>query len=164
MINSKFTIDLRYTGTLGRKQLGSIDINGNNVYTNPELFQALSDARAPRTANATAYKAYTDNGISPCDVNGDPVLLDQLLAGLNINNTVTGFGPVGQVVNVFRVAPSICGEAASSAGQFSTIQQFLSYGDFDHVADGIIGLAPLTAVKAGSWAPIDPKTGVALTE
>ena len=32
VINNKFTVDLRYTGTLGRKQLGNIDINQNNVY------------------------------------------------------------------------------------------------------------------------------------
>ena len=88
-INRKFTVDVRYTGTLGRKQLGSFDINNNNVYHNPELFQALTDARAGTcTANAPAYKAnYTDKGINPCNINGDPVLLDQLLAGLNINNT-----------------------------------------------------------------------------
>ena len=41
-INRKFTVDARYTGTLGRKQLGSFNINNNHVYTNPELFQALN--------------------------------------------------------------------------------------------------------------------------
>ena len=98
-INHKFTVDARYTGTLGRKQLGSFNINNNNVYNNPELFQALTDARAATcTANSPAYKAsYTDKGINPCNINGDPVFLDQLLAGLNINNTVTGFGAVGTV-------------------------------------------------------------------
>ena len=104
-VNSKFTVDVRYTGTLGRRLTRQLDINQNNVYYNPELLQALTDARAGTcTANAAGYKAnYTDKGINPCDVNGDPVLLDQLLAGLNLNTSASGatgtgaFGPVGTV-------------------------------------------------------------------
>ena len=57
LINRKFTVDVRYTGTLGRKQVGSIDINQNNVYTNPELFQALTDTRA---ATCTAIHRRTN--------------------------------------------------------------------------------------------------------
>jgi len=166
VINNRFTVEARYTGTLGRKQLGNVDVNQNNVYSNPELFQALTDARAATcTANSPAYKAtYTDKGISPCDVNGDPVLLDQLLAGLNINNTVSGFGPVGTVTGgIFQSgAQHLRRSGALPPGQFSTIQQFLAYGDFDHVADGLIGLAP-TAAQGRQAAPIDPRTGVALT-
>jgi len=156
VINRKFTVDLRYTGTLGRKQLGSIDINNNNVYTNPELFQALSDARAATcTANAPGYKSYTDKGISPCDVNGDPVLLDQLLAGLNINNTVTGFGPVGTVTG------GIFQSGAQHLRRSATFQNNLSWGNFDAVADSLLGLAP-TAAQGRQAAPINPGTSAAL--
>ena len=173
-INTKFTVDVRYTGTFGRKQLGSFDINQNNVYYNPELFQALTDARAATcTANSPAYKAnYTDKGISPCNINGDPVLLDQLLAGLNINNTVTGFGAVGTVVdidpssavnNVFQSgAQHLRRSGFIRPGQFNSIQQSLSWGNFDNVADDLIGLAP-TAAQGRQPAPIDPRTGGALT-
>src|SRR4029078_12472375 len=87
-----FTVEARYTGTLGRRLTGSFDINQNNVYKNTELFQALTDARAGKcTANAPGYAAnYTSKGLNPCDVNNDPVILDQLLAGLNLNTTLTG--------------------------------------------------------------------------
>jgi hypothetical protein len=157
LINSKFTVDVRYTGTLGRKQLGNIDINQNNVYTNPELFQALTDARsATCTANAPGYKAYTDAGINPCDTNGDPVLLDQMLAGLNINNTVTGFGPVGTVTG------GIFQSGAQHLRRSATFQNNLSWGNLDGVADSLVGLAP-TAAQGRQAAPIDPSTGAALS-
>src|SRR5262249_12206298 len=97
--------------------------------------------------SAAGYQSYRDKGISPCDINGDPVLLDQLLAGLNINNTVTGFGAVGTVVNgVFQTgAQQLRRSGAFPPGQFSTVQQYLSWGDFDNVANFLLGLAPTTA-------------------
>src|SRR5678809_741392 len=84
-VNKALTVDVRYTGTLGRRQDAGTNLNMPNVYHNPELLQALMDTRAGTcTANAAGYKAnYTDLGISPCDINGDPVLFDQMLAGLN---------------------------------------------------------------------------------
>jgi hypothetical protein len=155
-INNKFTVDVRYTGTMGRKQLGSFDINQNNVYTNPELFQALTDARAGTcTPNAPGYKSYTDKGISPCDVNNDPVLLDQMLAGLNINNGTSGFGNVGTVVG------GIFQSGAQQLRRSNTFQNNLSWGNFDGVADSLIALNP-TAAQGRTAAPIDPKTGTAL--
>ncbi len=165
VINNKFTVDVRYTGTLGRKQLGSIDTNQNNIYSNPELLQALSDARAGTcTANAPGYKAnYTDKGISPCDVSGDPVLFDQLLAGLNINSGVSGttgtgaFGAVGTVntVGIFQ-------SGAQQLRRNATFQNNLSWGNFDGIADSLIALTP-TSTQGRQPAPIDPKTLVALT-
>ena len=156
-INRKFTVDARYTGTLGRKQLGSFDINNNNVYNNPELFQALTDARAATcTANSPAYKAnYTDKGINPCNINGDPVFLDQLLAGLNINNTVTGFGPVGTVNS------GIFQSGAQHLRRSGTFQNSLAWGNFEDVADDLITLAPSTA-QGRQAAPINPATSAAL--
>jgi hypothetical protein len=156
-VSRQFTVDIRYTGTLGRKQLGSFNTNNNNIYYNPELFQALTDARAATcTADAPAYKAsYTDKGISPCDINGDPVLLDQLLAGLNINNTTTGFGPVG------TVAGGIFQSGAQHLRRSATFQNDLSRGDFDGVADSLLTLAP-TAGQGRQALPTDPKTGTAL--
>src|SRR5262245_13227595 len=74
-VRPNFIVDLRWTGTYARKQDGTLDTNAANVYHNPELFQSLVDARAGK----------------------DPVLLDQMLAGLNLNNTVSTFGAVGTV-------------------------------------------------------------------
>ena len=66
-IQRNVTVDLRYVGTFARKQTGQLNLNTNNVYHNPELFQALTDARAGTcTANSSAYKAnYTDKGSTP---------------------------------------------------------------------------------------------------
>ena len=59
-INRTFTVDVRYTGTLGRRLDSGVNLNMPNVYHNPELLQALLDARAGTcTANAAAYKATT---------------------------------------------------------------------------------------------------------
>src|SRR4029077_16775223 len=93
-VSRNVNVEARYTGTLGRRLNGFLDVNQNNVYYNDEMFQALTDARAGTcTANAAAYKAnYTDKGINPCDSGNDPVLLDQLLAGLNLNVGVAGTG------------------------------------------------------------------------
>ena len=122
-VSRNFTVEARYTGTLGRRLNGSLDINQNNVYYNPEMFQALTDARAGTcTANAAGYKAnYTDKGINPCDVNNDPVLLDQMLAGLNLNNAVVAgatnqrFGAVG--TNVVQPQHSAGGPDNLSVGR-----------------------------------------------
>jgi hypothetical protein len=161
-VSRKFTVDARYTGTLGRRLNGTLDINQNNVYHNPELFQALTDARAGTcTANAAAYKAnYTDKGINPCNINGDPVLLDQMLAGLNLNVNVTGaapgsgtYGAVGTVN-----AAGIYQSGAQHLRRSTAFQNNLSWGNFDGVADSLLSLAP-TAGQGRQPAPIDPRTG-----
>src|SRR4030095_3116969 len=41
-LGNNMTLDVRYIGTQGRKQLGDININTNNVYYNQELFDALT--------------------------------------------------------------------------------------------------------------------------
>ena len=82
-ISQKYTIDLRFVDTIGQKQPGalgpfsspgSLNLNQVNVYHNKELYDALVKTRA---------------GLN------DP-LFDQMLIGLNLNPTVTGYGPVGQ--------------------------------------------------------------------
>jgi hypothetical protein len=164
-INRHFTVDVRYTGTLGRKQRGNIDINNNNIYYNPELFQALTDARAGTcTPNAPGYAAnYTSKGINPCDAAGDPVLLDQLLAGLNIQTAGTvgpsGQGAFGSVGTVN--ANGIFQSGAQQLRRSATFQNNLSWGNFDGIADSLLALNPTT--QQGRQAlPIDSKTGAAL--
>lgn len=155
-INRNVTLDLRYVGTFARKQGGSLNLNLPNVYHNPELFQALTDARAG-SCTASAYPSYTAQGIQPCDVNNDPVILDQLLAGLNLNTTVAGFGAVG-TVNANGVFQS----GAQHLRRSATFQANLANGDFVDVATSLLGLAP-TAAQGRQAAPIDPKTGTTLT-
>src|SRR5262249_27969648 len=52
--------------------------------------------------------------------------------------------------------------APGQVGTFNTVQQYLSWGDFDKIADFLLGLAP-TAAQGKQNAPIDPKTGSAIT-
>jgi len=156
-VSRNITVEARYTGTLGRRLNGWLDINQNNIYYNPELLQALKDARAGTcTANAAGYKEnYTDKGINPCDVNNDPVILDQMLAGLNLNNTVVAsatnpqFGAVGTNVlqpnGTLLAGQTIFQSGAQHMRRSATFQNNLSYGAFDGVADALIGLAPSAA-------------------
>jgi len=170
-INRAFTLDLRYTGTLGRRMDAGTNLNMPNVYHSPELLQALLDTRAGTcTASAAAYKAnYTDLGINPCDINGDPVLFDQMLAGLNLNNTVVAnatnpaFGAVG--TNVLQPAGSpLAGQTIFQSGaqhlrRSSTFQNALANGDLNTVAGSLVTLAG-TGLQALPTEPRDA-TGAA---
>jgi len=157
-INRALTVDLRYTGTLGRRLDTATNLNLPNVYHNPELLQALKDARAGTcTANAEGYKAsYTNLGMSPCDVNGDPVLLDQMLAGLNLNvgvNGVTGTGAFGSVGTVN--AAGIYQSGAMHLRRSSTFQSALANGDLQTVTNSLVTLGGTGLQNL----PTDPNTG-----
>ena len=156
-VTPRLTLDLRYIGTLARKQQGSIELNTNNVYHNPELFQALTDARAGK-CTPSGYPNYTAQGIDPCDIAGDPVILDQLFAGLNINNSVPGFGPVGTInsTGVFQ-------SGAEQMRRNATFQNNLSWGDFNNVTTSLIGLNALTPQQGRQAPAVDAATGSALS-
>src|SRR6185436_2906444 len=169
-VSRSLTVEARYTGTLGRRLTGSLDINQNNVYSNPELFQALTDARAGTcTVNAPAYKAnYTDKGINPCNVNNDPVLLDQLLAGLNLNVGVSGTTGTGSYGFIGTTnSANIYQSGAQQLRRSTTFQNNLSWGVFDGIADSLLTLAPTTGNTGTGQgrqpAPINPATGGTLT-
>ena len=99
-INRYLSLDVRYVGSLSRKLPGSMNLNQSTVYYNPELFNAFSAARRGE----------------------NPVLLDQLLAGLDLAGTgnttwtiggATGiyptdrmYGPVGTCTTLVDVAPA----------------------------------------------------------
>ena len=61
------TLDVRYIGTLARKQLGSMDVNTSTVYYNQELFNALEVTRA----------------------GGNDPLFDQMFAGIRLSGVPT---------------------------------------------------------------------------
>jgi hypothetical protein len=79
-INRKFTVDLRYVGTMSKKQEADTNVNLSNIYNNKEFVDALNAARVG-----------DDSGPGG-------LLLTQMLAGLNFNSGVAGYGTIGSVV------------------------------------------------------------------
>jgi hypothetical protein len=68
-----FNLELRYVGALSRKLPGTMDLNQATVYQNKELFDAFAAARRGE----------------------NPVLLDQLFAGLDLAGTGTSNWTIG---------------------------------------------------------------------
>ena len=62
-LQRNLTVEVKYIGTQSKKLESDINLNTNNVYFNPELSSALDAARRGE----------------------DPLLLTQMLAGLNLN-------------------------------------------------------------------------------
>ena len=127
-INRYVSMDLRYVGTVSKKQDGEIPVNIDNIYHNKELFDAIDAARRGQ----------------------DPVLLDQLLAGLNINSTVTCsngtgavYGPVGStVVEGAACAPGVAGQTILQTGGAALRRSQaanLANGNYVAVADFLAG-------------------------
>ncbi len=129
-VHRNLTVDVRWTGTYARRQSVDLDLNTVNVYHNPELFQALTDVRAG-TCTAGALAGYN------CDKNGDPILLDQMLAGLNLNSTVSGFAAVGT-----NNSSGVFQSGAAHLRRSATFAASLANGDFASVASSILTLAP----------------------
>src|SRR6185295_5605978 len=78
-VSRNLTVDMRYEGALGRRRAdgNGMNINLANVYYNKELFDALEMTRRGE----------------------DAPLFDQMLAGLNLNNGVAGYGTIGTTVS-----------------------------------------------------------------
>ena len=72
-VRPNVTLDVRYIGTQAKKQQSDINVNTNNIYFNQELYDALDSARQ----------------------GGDPLLLTQMLAGLNLGTGVIGTATTG---------------------------------------------------------------------
>ena len=71
-VTRNFTMDVRWVGTMSRKQAGNLNLNTTNVFYNPELLDALERTRKGENVD----------------------LFDRMLAGLDLN-TATGYGRVG---------------------------------------------------------------------
>jgi hypothetical protein len=142
IINPKVNVDVKYVGTIGKKQLGSLNLNTPNVYAkapdgsflNKELYDALVTTRA----------------------GGDAPLFDQMLAGLNLNVGTAGYGTIGTVVN------GQLQHGSAHLRRNATFTANLANGNFSGVASSLIALAP-SAAQGAQPAPIDPATGNALT-
>lgn len=68
----KMVLDVRWVGTLARKQAGNLNLNTVNVFYNAELLDALERTRRGENVD----------------------LFDKMLAGLDLNTTA-GYGPIG---------------------------------------------------------------------
>jgi hypothetical protein len=120
-VRRNMTVDVRYVGTLARKQDTPINLNIPNVYTNPELLQALIDTRA---------------GL-------DSPLFDQMFAGLDIHGTAgTGYGPVGTVVN------NVLQRGSAQLRRNSTFSANLANGNFVGVINSLMDLSTATGLQA----------------
>jgi hypothetical protein len=113
------SLEVKYVGTRGLKLQGTQNLNDSNVFSNPELFQALEITRA----------------------GGDAPLFDQMFAGLNLNPGVSGgtgkgsYGPVG-TVNSAGVLQT--GSMHLRRWQGSD----LANGEYADIADAITGNLP----------------------
>jgi hypothetical protein len=76
-LTRSMTLDMRWVGTLARKQLDNLNLNTNTVFYNPELFDALERTRKGENVE----------------------LFDHMLAGLDLVTT-TGYNRVGTCTNV----------------------------------------------------------------
>jgi hypothetical protein len=115
-LRSNLSLDLRYLGTVSRRQAGQINLNTPNVYHNKELLEALEVTRA----------------------GGNAPLFDQMLAGLNLNNNVAGYGPVGTSVG------GVLQTGSAHLRRNATFAPHLANGNFAEVANLLNGNGPTT--------------------
>jgi hypothetical protein len=121
-LRSNLSLDVRYIGTVSKKQPSRINLNIPNVYHNKELFEALEITRA----------------------GGNALLFDRMFAGLNLTGGAAGYGPVGTVVNsVLQTGSahlrrnSILGDHLAN-GNFAEVSRLLNGSTIP--AQGLLGL------------------------
>jgi hypothetical protein len=126
-LRRNMTLDVRYVGSFQRRRDITFDLNAYNVFYNQELFQALVDARAGR----------------------DPVLLDQMFAGLDLHGSSgAGYGAVG-TVNTSGVYQT----GAAHLRRNSTFTNNLANGNFVNVIRDLYNLSS-TSSGAGPLQPL----------
>jgi hypothetical protein len=119
-MSRNFTVDLRYVGTLARKQRGVIPLNAPNFLYNG----LLDEFNRVRT------------GTEITKVQGDPLsLLDQILAGMNICSTGCTAGPVYGPIG--STTASGYQSAALQMRSHSSFQNNLANGNFVALASTI---------------------------
>jgi hypothetical protein len=115
-------LDVRYVGTLARKQLGGMDLNTSTVMYNPELFRALEVTRR----------------------GDDDPLFDQMFAGIRL----AGVPATVPVVNGTtsrgsdQLRQSTATRAALANGNFVSVANALITSTIASGASGITGLSP----------------------
>jgi len=148
-VNRNFTVDVRYVGTVGKKQQGSFNLNTPDVYYNKELWDALDITRR----------------------GGDSPLLDQMLAGLNLDNGTAGYGPIGTCVTPPAGSTGL-GQNGCSATQAlqtasaalrrnATFTANLANGNFQAVAASLNGNGSNLPANGAVGGFTNPPTGLA---
>jgi hypothetical protein len=121
-ITRNSTLDVRYTGTLARKQLGGMDLNTSTVMYNPELFNALQVTRA----------------------GGNDPLFDQMFAGIRLSGVPTTVplvdGTTSRGSEQLRQSTAIRGSLAN--GDFQAVANALITSTIAAGNSGITGLTP----------------------
>jgi hypothetical protein len=150
-VNKNLTLDVRYVGTLSRKNYTTININSNNFLYNG-LLDALNRVRT---------------GTEITKAPGDPLsLLDQMFAGINLctstlaptaGNCTTGqpYGAIGQTVG------GVYQTAAYQMRSNTTFQANLANGAFNNIA-GTINTLNYANSGSNSTLPVLAGQGTAM--
>jgi hypothetical protein len=152
-LTRRLTLDMRYIGTVSRKQQSTVLLNTNNVYNNPELFNALEMTR--RGENAP--------------------LFDLMLAGLDLNSGVTtiplaggatgvvAYGPIGTCVvqPAGSTAPGLGKEgcAANAVMQHGSAHLRRNGTFNDNIANGNYNAVAVSLMGNGSGLPTGTGAG-----
>ena len=116
------SLDVRYVGTLARKQLGSLALNTNTVMYNAELFRALEVTRR----------------------GGDDPLFDQMFAGIRLSGVAATVpvvdGTTSRGSNQLRLSTAT--QANLANGNFVAVANSLITSTIAAGASGAVGLSP----------------------
>jgi len=114
-LTRNLTLDVRYVGTLSRKTQGTLNLNTNTVYHNPELFSALEAARRGE----------------------NPKLLDDMLMGLRLPGVSTSYGSTQGMVNGVDAfgGGQLRMSTAAPFGSFVNLRGMLANGDYQALAN-----------------------------
>jgi len=116
------TLDVRYVGTLARKQIGGMDINTSTVMYNPELFRALEVTRR----------------------GGDDPLFDEMFAGIRLSGVPASVPLVNGTTSrgSEQLRQSTATRANLANGNFVAVANALITSTIAAGAQGITGLSP----------------------
>jgi|SoiMethySBSTD1v2_1073268.scaffolds.fasta_scaffold12785_1 hypothetical protein len=121
-LSRNMTLDVRYVGTLARKQVGTLDLNASTVMYNQELFRALEVTRA----------------------GGDDPLFDQMFAGLRLSGVPTAVAPVNGTTSrgSEQLRQSTTTRGLLANGNFVAVANALITSTIQAGGQGITGLTP----------------------
>jgi len=121
-ITRNMTLDVRYVGTLARKQIGNMDLNQSTAMYNKELFDALTVTRA----------------------GGNDPLFDQMFAGIRISGVSSAIPVVNGTTSrgSEMLRQSTATRANLANGNFVAVANSLITSTISSGAQGITGLSP----------------------
>jgi len=130
-VSSRVEIAFNYVGTVAKKLEGTLNTNNNNIYYNKELWDALELTRE----------------------GGDAPLLDQMLAGLNLNVGTAGYAAVGTLNG-----SGVLQHGSAHLRRNATFTANLANGNFTGVAASLNTLSSGTTLSG--FQPLPTVAGV----